>query len=490
MKGHLIIVGFGPVSGYKYSRFIQLAVDKGYIDGYTIIDKESQEDVIRNRLKATQIQPMKCILIPESQLQNGISGGVKWLDSYFQNTKTKYAGLVKVVIATEAQAHEEYLRYCIKNGFDSLCTKPLILPMKGGLFEPEELYEKVNKLINIAGENANRHSLICLGRHHEVYDKKVRNYILYMMKRLQVPVTSIHLKTASGVWNLPYEYSLREDHPYKFGYGMLMHGAYHYIDIFTRMLLLNRMFYKGKDMILELCGFSAFPSDQPVRIPNSVSARLKDYIPDFGEIDKDYLYGENDIIASCVLKLKSTDQVICLGSLCLEQSTPGMRSWGPFPDIPYNINGRLHCTDLDVRLSTLFSVNANVVKTPIGARVNKKDLRGKNTANVTVRSNADVTGTQEFYREEIITKPYGKSFSYCSESEIFLRWIRGERTFSELPSHLATIAVLQALTHLVKNNGKKVQINFNYDAPTWPDVDIDDEFAYQDIETNNFFGEE
>ncbi|MBP2156374.1 hypothetical protein [Erwinia rhapontici] len=489
MKGHLIIIGFGPVSGYKYTRFIKLAVEGEHIDGYTIIDKESKKDVVMNRLESVSIQPLDIIFIPDVFLQDSISDGIGWLNDYFLKTSCKYKGLLKVVIATEAQAHEEYLKYCIKMGFDTLCTKPLILPMKDGLFAPEKLVEKVHELIELAGENAHRHSLICLGRHHEIYDKKIRNYIMFMMNRLRVPITSIHLKTASGVWNLPYEYSLREDHPYKFGYGMLMHGSYHYIDIFARFLLMNKNLFPNKDMLLEITGFSTFPSDQNIRIPNSVTSRLTDYITDFEHLEENYVYGENDVVMVCSLKLKETNQVICLGTLSLEQTTPGMRSWGPFPEVPYNINGRLHCTDLDVRLATVFSANANVVKTPIGARVNKQDLRGKNIGHVTVRSNADIAGTQEFFREEKIVKPYGKSFSYCSESEIFLRWIKGEKTYSDIASHLPTITLLEGLSKAVKNNGEKIKIEFNFDFPEWPEVVNDDEFTFQDIETNNFFGE-
>src|SRR5476649_585190 len=111
MKGHLIIVGFGPVSGYKYTRFIKLVVEGQYIDGYTIIDKESKKSVVMNRLKGASIQPLDIIFIPDIFLQESILDGIGWLNDYFVRTSSKYKGLLKIVIATEAQAHEEYLRY-------------------------------------------------------------------------------------------------------------------------------------------------------------------------------------------------------------------------------------------------------------------------------------------------------------------------------------------------------------------------------------------
>jgi hypothetical protein len=73
------------------------------------------------------------------------------------------------------------------------------------------------------------------------------------------------------VWNTPEELSTREDHPYKYGYGMLMHGAYHYIDIAAQFLELNRKLFPGKKLSITLSSFSAHPFDQNVRVSKKVN---------------------------------------------------------------------------------------------------------------------------------------------------------------------------------------------------------------------------
>jgi hypothetical protein len=102
-----------------------------------------------------------------------------------------------------------------------------------------------------------------------------------------------------------------------------------------------------------------------------------------------------------------------------------MRSWGPFPKVPYNVNGRLHGTDIDVRLGPVFGINANVVKVPIGARLGDIDIRGRNSGTATTRANARIAGTQDVIRIEHIERPYGNFFSYSAEADIFNRWVNG-----------------------------------------------------------------
>lgn len=115
------------------------------------------------------------------------------------------------------------------------------------------------------------------------------------------------------------------------------------------------------------------------------------------------------------MKFWSSRRVLCLGTIALEQTTPGMRSWAPFPDVPYNINGRLHCTDIEVRLGTAFSIAANVTKVPIQARLSDTDVRGMNTATIVTRANARIARTQGCIRQEHYERPYGSSYSYTAE---------------------------------------------------------------------------
>lgn len=315
-----------------------------------------------------------------------------------------------------------------------------------------------------AGTNT---AMLCLGRLHEIYETKLRQPIAMMVDRLRSPITSVHVKTASGVWNLPSEFASRDDHPYKFGYGMLMHGAYHYIDVLARLLLVNRRLFPTDDLVLSLNGFTAGPFDQHNRMGN-LDSKTAGYQSYLSELKCDLPYGETDIVASYALRFRSTGRVLTLGTIALEQSTPGMRSWGQFPDVPYNINGRLHSTDIDARIGTAFSIAANVTKVPIQARLGDNDIRGVNHATVVTRANARIAQTQGFIRQEHFERPYGNSYSYIAEAELFERWLLDKPSYSDFESHVPSCAILDGLLKLAANGWQgNIDMDFNYPSPAF-----------------------
>ncbi|MCA1476786.1 hypothetical protein [Bradyrhizobium sp. NBAIM08] len=445
-------------------------MQSGAIEEYSVVDLESQRNTVLRRLAGLPAQPIHTAFIPDRLLLDNPQASLTYIAPFLRDRAKESDGPLKVVIATEPQAHESYLRHCMSEGYDTLTTKPLLVPMRDGVFDGGSIYQRTKDLLEWGKRASGQHSLIVLDRHHEIYEKRIRSQIAVMMEKLKVPITSINLKTASGVWNLPYEYGLREDHPYKYGYGMLMHGAYHYVDLLTRLLQMNRRIYGEDELSLRITGFSAFPKDQEKRLPLSILNRLDNYFEHMAKFDSGRPYGETDIVASFALCFRRSRVALCLGTIALEQTTPGMRSWGAFPEVPYNVNGRLHCTDVDVRLGTLFAMNGHVTKIPISARKGQVDLRGKNIGVVTSRSNALVTGTQEFMTEERITQPYGNSFSYAAESTLFRDWIDGKNTYSDLESHLPTAAVTSALARMIRSNGEIVEIEFDFAEPDWPPI--------------------
>jgi predicted dehydrogenase len=473
----LVVVGFGPVTSYKYSRMIADAVRSGVVDSYSVVDLESQRRVIDGRLSPMAIPPEEVLLLPDAsavQKTGSISPEFdRWLGQKLENPGKR----VRVFIATEPQAHESYLRYCIQRGVDSLTTKPLVLPMRDGWFAPDELLAQTTAIANLAREYGGSHEVLCLGRHHEVYEYGVRRPVQRLIDRLGVPVTSVHLKTASGVWNLPHEFGSRDDHPYRYGYGMLMHGAYHYVDILTRILLLNRRILPTEPLTLHVVSYGAWPVDQSCRIPSPLSEGLANHHTALERFPSDHAFGETDVVS--VFRLCLNDgQTLTVGTLALEQTTPGMRSWGPFPVVPYNINGRLHSTELDVRLSVAYGVCGRVVKVPLGGRRDTEDLRARNLGQVITRANAVLLDEQEFYTEQRLERAYGDSFSFRAERAIFREWLEGRPGYSDVESHIPTAAVTQALAESLGNPGSEIVIPLPYEEPLWPADAIVDVYGF------------
>jgi predicted dehydrogenase len=323
------------VTSYKYSRMIAKAIEAGTASSYCIVDLESQRHLVEQRRASLPVQPQAVLLLPDAeaaQLTNQIPAAfVEWLDDLVAG----HRGPVKVFVATEPQAHEAYLRHCMARGLDTLTTKPLVVPMREGRFDVSEILSRTEAIAELATTSGASHAVLCLGRHHEVYEHGVRQPLQRVMDSHRTPVTSLHLKTASGVWNLPSEFLSRDDHPYRYGYGMLMHGAYHYVDVATRLLLLNRRSLPDEELTLRISAYAASPLDQERRIPDDLMRSLYGYDAPHGVLDAREPLGETDVVAA--LRLCTGDgRTLTLGTIGLEQTTPGMRSWAPFPkELPW-----------------------------------------------------------------------------------------------------------------------------------------------------------
>jgi len=453
---HLIIVGFGPVAGYKYSRSIRSAIDRGDLADFSVVDLESQREVVSQRIGSLPIKPKEVVFIPDPPA--GSWANLPDFDSVCRRLSDN--GDVRVFISTEPKAHGAYLEYCIDRDIDSIVTKPAILPMRDGYFDASALLSSMKALVNCAAKGTARHAVLCLGRHHQIYEEEMRQPVMERMMEARAPITSFHLRTSSGVWNLAQEFESREDHPYKYGYGMLMHGGYHYVDVMCQFLALNKDLYPDDEFSLELSAYAGFPRDQTTRVPKTVHDRLDDSSQRPWRDPADDFYGETDIVAAFCLRNKKTKRVITLGTLSLEQTTPGMRSWAPFPEVEYNKNGRLHCTDIEVQLSTFFSMHCRVTKVPVEDRRDTHDLRARNLARVSERSNASLDPSTSFYSEKTFERPFGNSFSYTAETAIFDEWLSGQRSRSELDTHLTSTAVVQALAEGIREPGVQKVIDF------------------------------
>lgn len=446
VKFHLVIVGFGEVVPYKYLTCIEEAVNRGDIESYSIIDIESQKDIIDHRVRLIKLKPKNIYYLPDPRFKGA------WADSsdfgpIFQKL-IRENNLIKVFISTEAKAHDSYLKYCVENGIDSLVEKPVITPMKNDLFDPSAIEPTMQYLIKRIHEKPAHHSVMTLGRYHAIYNEEIVEPLKVKMTELKAPLTSFHLRTSSGVWNLYKEYENREDHPYKYGYGMLMHGAYHYIDLMAQFLELNKLIFPNDHFSLTLSSFVAYPSDQGGRIPKMFSQNFEDRQPKWAK--KSSLmagYGETDTTTTFCLKSKKTGKVITVGTISLEQTTPSIRSWKDLTTNFYNKNGRVSCTDIEAQLSTLFSIHGRSFKVPVS--VNQQVVKIDNHAKVSTRTNASLLKGQEFNT----TKIFDNFTNSSSNRELMTAWFKGNENKSLLIFHLPAMRILQAIALSIRKPG-------------------------------------
>ncbi len=99
-KKHLIIVGFGPVASYKYSRCIKSAIEQGVISSYSIVDLETQRDAVITRIKGLPAQPDGIFFLPNSDGFT-VEDGIRYFDNICKDVVDKTGSSIKVIISTE-----------------------------------------------------------------------------------------------------------------------------------------------------------------------------------------------------------------------------------------------------------------------------------------------------------------------------------------------------------------------------------------------------
>lgn len=449
---HLVVIGFDEIVSDKYLSCIKEAIDKGFIDSYSIIDLESQRDNISSRVKDLDLKPEAIYYLPDLDDSQWSS------KDHFEPTLKKiieHKKQIKVYIATELKAHEGYLRYCIENGIPSLTEKPIFSPMINGRFAPSAISSTMDYLLKKCESFPNvRHSVMTLSRYHRVYNDLAMNSIKEMMLELQQPITSFHFRTAGGVWNLHREYESREDHPYKYGYGMIMHGGYHYIDLTTQFLELNKLIYPEEELIVTLSSFGAYPQDQNKRISSKISEMFDDNKPEWGlDNQTNSLYGETDITTSFCVKLKKSGRIITLGTISLEQTTPSVRNWDEFPEGVYNKNGRTSFVDFEAQLSTLHTVNVQCWDVPVK---NLKEVERIDAfARVSTRTNASLLKGQEYTS----SKSFDGLFHSDSNRALMTNWLLDCEEKSTLKTHLSVMKFTQALSESLREPGFPIEFS-------------------------------
>lgn len=446
-KKHLIIIGFGEVHLQKYLNPIRDSLTLGNLTSFSIIDLKSAQEDVSERMKRGDCQDVRLDLLEDEMFTSPIDSTNR-ITNLILSIKQSLGSEVKAFISTEARFHEIYLRVFFKLGIDTLVEKPVITPTNNGRYAPERIPEIMEQLESASNENGGRNSVMCFSRYHTLYNENLLRTICQKSEHYSAPVTSLHLHTNSGVWNLHNEFEEREDHPYKYGYGMLMHGAYHYIDIAAQVLAMNRNLLPNDELTFRASSYSAHPYDQMIRIPSSISSQFNDQNHDWKSQNSNrYSFGETDVCSSFCLWNETQQRALTIGTLSFEQTTPSIRAWKDLPSNFYNKNGRVASTDVEIQLSTLFSAHSRSYKVP-------KIREGKvvsvvNHGEITSRSNGAL-----FPNEECNTKQEFSGFTNTdSNLRLLKQWISGEETKSSFQSHKFTMSILKCLSCSIQNQG-------------------------------------
>jgi hypothetical protein len=137
------------------------------------------------------------------------------------------------------------------------------------------------------------------------------------MFEFEVPISYVDIYHADGAWSLPHEF-YKENHPYKYGYGKLMHSGYHFVDLFSWIIRSNFCLKKAKPNLAKLYTARFTPNDLFHQIDQSMHEKLfnkqeivdfyrtysRDNYKDFGELDAHtliQLFQDKNVVTNKIL---------------------------------------------------------------------------------------------------------------------------------------------------------------------------------------------
>jgi predicted dehydrogenase len=429
----LLLVGVGPHAHYKHLPGILKAVRSGLASSYSILELETARPRLEELVRTLDVKPERIVTIPDHRERGEwyTADSDAALEELCRRRPSRSSA--KVMICTEPKAHFPYIRWCLANGRDCLVDKPITIPMSGNVIDPRRLTAELRELIDLARESPASCSVMTPRRYHHVYET-VRRYMGWLVRRLGVPVTYLSIYHGEGVWNTPTEYLEREDHPYKYGYGKLLHSGYHYVDILARLLELSGM---SEDTVLDVASHVARPGDQQAQMAPAYG-RMDGAVP--VEPAAGHPFGETDFVASFAARRRGTGEVVTLGNLALLQTTTSLRNWWRLPDDVYNKTGRFGVEDIRLNLGFLASISVRILKVPV--EVNGRHATFRDELDITVWRNGNLLGTPFVDRR---SNRSAESYLEAGRWRLFRNWLQGRENRSRIEQHLRSVEILEAL---------------------------------------------
>lgn len=285
---NIIVIGAGLHYRDKYHDVLEKRGDVILL----LIDLQKNKESILQFFADKVVKPQEMLFL-EEHFRNSITV------EDIETLTLEYSTLSRadgVVLSTEPKVKAPYAIWAAKKGFPVFMDKPI-----SAFYNQEEgcLLKDYNEIEKALQLSEARIVVSCERRAHFGY-RWIKDYLSRFIQKYKVPITAIDIQYAGGVFNLPDEYPWIENHPFRYGYGVLLHSGYHYIDLLVNLLSLNKLIGLGGDgSSLEV--MTAGPSDQIKGVgKENYSSLIKEE-----EIDAYYegalqrcltAYGETDVL--------------------------------------------------------------------------------------------------------------------------------------------------------------------------------------------------
>lgn len=350
---NVMLIGLGPHAKRIYMRYL---VEKR-VYPKCIVDLEEKGADILKYLHQINVETEIILINDEERNNTELSSHTKQV----LNNAINIYHITHAIISTEPKAHFAYLKFLASYNIEIIVDKPLTAPVDV-MYDQEQakkILGEYRELLNIKKHSRynNKITMMCQRRYHIGY-----NYILQQVEKILeeygLPISYVDLFHSDGMWNFPNEFLLRENHPYKYGYGKLFHSGFHFIDLVATILSLNeRLNINWTHKKIFAMDFR--PQDLHFSFDNQ---KYKQFFPekDYTQAMKllhGYHMGELDVYS--MIQYMVDKHVLTTVTMNLMQNGFSRRSWSELPDDTYKGNGRVRHERLNICVGSLFNIQAH-----------------------------------------------------------------------------------------------------------------------------------
>lgn len=457
---NLVLVGAGPHAKKRYLPLIERYRHEYEISIPLVVDFTDREESV---LSDVMIGNSKFLFLdPKTNRTSEKLNPLvrKELDTLWQ------AGRIDgMIISTEPKGHKMYAEWALHHDVDILMDKPVTSPINCGNDERQakKIYQDYLDLKKEYFKSKSNFIIPCLRRYSNTY-RFIHSYLTDLVKKYQIPISFMDIYHADGTWCMPGEFYSKENHPYKYGYGMLMHTGYHLVDLLAWFSQINDEIEGKKPDKVRLYVSSVSPYDFLGMIDT------KGYEKIFGvdryndlmmknnfELKK---FGELDVCVNFQFLRK--DKVITTAIMNLLQNSYSQRSQADLqPDIYIN-RGRVKHERFNIQVSHLLNLQAYSYQPEI-----KKKLGKKSSYSIDIYSNPHLASEKEVVRidsEKLLAKKMKDGgydyFDYEKTlDESFVDFLEKRKSKSDLLFHERTNLLLSKIYEAI-GKGRRGKIPY------------------------------
>lgn len=456
MKKNVLLIGIGPHAKRIYINYLKTH----RVNLKLVVELESNKDKTIEYLNQQGFVKTKLLFLPDEYKDN------KHLPCHIFIELKKICeelDINHIMISTEPKAHYMYIEFALQNNINVLTDKPITANRE--MFSKlgaSEIKTDYYKLLKLEKNSLASCKVMCQRQYHRGYTY-IKKILEETVIKYQIPITYIDIYHSDGNWEMPHDL-LKENHPYKYGYGKLFHSGYHFIDLLSDLIKINNNLCKTKAITnFNLYSNSFTPKDEldVFNIEDYKRIFNNQEIPDYYSKENYNFenFGEKNFYSLFEFK-NSKGNTITNVSMNLLHYGFSRRGWIKTRDF-YKSNGRIRHERMNIQVGPLMNIQVHSYQSKeIKDRediLTEENIGGLEHFDILIFRNSDLIGGKPFEKISLgdlyKTKEKENMLGYneLARNEFISNFLNDKCDKSDLKEHGLGIEILYkcALSNIV-----------------------------------------